>query len=152
MNIKALLLFAAMSVPVFAMASEAFDTRAVEAKQERIRRAMDSGSAGFSEASTEQKKELMDRQGELLSLIKGRTYGELNDADREKAQEQITWIDRTTASIADERMVCERTKASGTNRVTRVCMTARRKREALEAAQKSMTGPQFSPQYDRPVR
>ena len=109
---------------------------------------MDSGSAGFSEASTEKKKELVQRQDDLLSIIHGRTYGELTDAEREKAKEQITWIDRTARQVADERLVCERTKVAGTNRVQRVCMTARRKREALEAAQKSMTGRKISPQYD----
>lgn len=134
------------------MASEAFDARAVESKQERIRRAMESGAAGFSEASTEQKKELTQRQDELLSIINGRSYGELSESERQKAQEQIAWIDSTATRIADERMVCERTKASGSNRVTRVCMTARRQREAQEAAQKSMSGPKFSPQYDSPVR
>jgi len=135
-------------MPHFALAGDAFDARAVEAKQDRIRRAVDSGSAGFSEASAEKKKELVRRQDELLSIIRGRTYGELTDAEREKAQEQIVWIDRTATQVADERMVCERTKSSGSNRVQRVCMTARAQREAQEAAQRSMSGRKNSPQYE----
>jgi len=150
MNIRVLLLAAALSVPHFAMASEAFDARAVEVNQKRIRSAVESGSAGFSEAPSDKKKELVQRQDELLSILRGRTYGELTEAEREKAQEQITWIDRTATQIADERRVCERTKPSGSNRVQRVCMTARAQREALEAAQKSMTGRKISPQYDIP--
>ena len=148
MNIKGLLLAAALSIPLLAMASEAFDVQEVIVKQERLRRAVDSGAAGFSEVPSEKKQEVLQRQDELLALIRGRSYAELSEAERTQANEQITWLDRTATQVADERLVCERTKVAGTNRVTRVCMMARRKREALEAAQKSMTGPKISPQYD----
>ena len=148
MNIKGLLLAAALSIPLLAMASEAFDVQEVIVKQERLRRAVDSGAAGFSEVPSAKKQEVLQRQDELLALIRGRSYAELSEAERTQANEQITWLDRTATQVADERLVCERTKVAGTNRVTRVCMTARRKREALEEAQKSMTGPKISPQYD----
>jgi len=152
MNIRALLIVAALSMPFLALASEAFDTEAVMTKQERIRRAVESGSAGFSEVSSEKKKELIQRQNDLISIIHGRTYADLTEAERTQANEQIDWIDSTARYAADERQVCERTKVSGTNRVQRVCMTARRQREAREAARKSMEGPRISPQYDLPTR
>lgn len=147
MNIKGLLLATALSIPLLAMASEAFDVQEVIVKQERLRRAVDSGAAGFSEVPSAKKQEVLQRQDELLTLIRGRTYGELSDAERTQALEQIAWLDSTATQVADDRLVCERTKASGTNRVQRVCMTARRQREAQEAAQKSMSGPKTSPNY-----
>lgn len=155
MNPRTLLLavafVGALSTPILALA-EAFDAATVVANQERIRRAVDSGAAGFSEVSAAKKKELIERQDALLALLGDRSYGQLSEQERSQASEQIAWIDRAANDAADERLVCERTKASGTNRVQRVCMSARRHREAQEAAQKSMTGPRISPQYDRPVR
>lgn len=128
--------------------AESFDPRSVEARQEQIRRNVESGAAGFSEIPTEKKKELRERQDTLLGLIDGRSYEQLDEAQRAEAVAQIEWIDRAAREAADERIVCERTRASGTNRVTRVCMSVRRQREAQEAARKSMQGPRISPQYD----
>lgn len=155
MNSRSLLLAVALagalSIPFHAQA-EAFDAHSVIEKQDSIRRAVNSNSAGFSEVSAEKKKELLQRQDALLALLGNRGHADLSEQERAQAQEQIAWIDRVATQAADERQVCERVKTSGSNRVQRVCMTARRQREAQEAAQKSMSGPRTSPQYDMPTR
>lgn len=155
MNTKGLLLTVVLagvlSIPFHAQA-EAFDVQSVIETQDSIRHAVNTGSAGFSEVSAEKKKELLQRQDALLALLGKRGYADLSEQERAQAQEQIAWIDRVATQAADERLVCERVKTSGSNRVQRVCMTARRQREAQEAAQKSMSGPRVSPQHDRPLR
>jgi hypothetical protein len=125
-----------------------FDTVAVMEKQDRIRRDVSANAAGFSSLSTDKRRELLERQDALIGIIDGRRYDELSAEERAQASSEIAWIDSVTRQVADERLICERTRKSGTNRVERVCMTAQQKREAREKAEKAMEGRRITPQYD----
>ncbi len=154
MNTKVLLLTVALAgalaIP-FHVAAEAFDAKSVVTKQERIRRAVQSNSAGFSDVPAEKKQELLQRQDELLALIGNRSYSQLSEPERAQALEQIAWIDNVATQAADERMVCERVRVAGSNLMQRVCMTARAQRESQEAARKMlMSGNRTSPRPDTP--
>ncbi|HEY5852399.1 MAG TPA: hypothetical protein VIT62_16755 [Lysobacter sp.] len=129
-----------------------FDTVAVMEKQDRIRRDVSAGAAGFSDLSADKRHELLQRQDALFKIIDGRRYEDLSAEERATASGEIAWLDSVARQVADERMVCERTRKSGTNRVERVCMTAAQQREAREKAQKAMEGRRISPQYDTPTR
>ncbi|MFC3813349.1 hypothetical protein [Lysobacter sp. GCM10012299] len=138
-----------LAMPAVKAADEKpFDTVAVMEKQDRIRRDATSGAAGFSSLSADKRRELLERQEDLIGIIDGRRYEELTAEERAQASSEIAWIDSLARQVADERLICERTKKSGTNRVERICMTAQQKREAQEKAQKAMEGRRISPQYD----
>jgi hypothetical protein len=154
MNTKGLLLTAVLagvlSTPFHAQA-EAFDVQSVVAKQERIRRAVQTSSAGFSEVPSATKNELLQRQDALIALLGTRSYADLSEQERAQALEQIAWIDNVATKAADERVVCERVRTAGSNMMQRVCTTARSQRESREAARTMlMSGPRNSPLTDNP--
>lgn len=144
----ALLVATAWAVPAVAdEAGKPFDVASEMANQERIRRNVEAGAAGFSEVPEDKRKELLQRQDNLTRLIGGRTYDQLSDAERAQASADIAWIHQTARDAADERQVCERTRKPGSNRVERVCMTARQQREAREKAVRSLEGPSRTSGY-----
>lgn len=130
-------------------AGKPFDVATEMANQERIRRDVQMGASGFSELSQDKRRELTERQDNLSKLIGGRSYDQLSDAERAQASADIEWINKTARDAADDRVVCERTRKSGSNRVERVCTTAREQREAREKAAKAFEGPRNSPNFDR---
>ncbi|MGO4222833.1 hypothetical protein AB4Y64_13395 [Lysobacter sp. TAF61] len=134
-------------LPVARAADKPFDTVAVMEKQDRIRLNVASGAAGFSELSADKRSELQQRQAALSQTIKGRSYADLTTEERSKASADIAWIDEVAAQAADERLVCERTKKAGTNRVERVCMTVAQRREAQQRARETLQdgGSRMSP-------
>ncbi|UNK48776.1 hypothetical protein MNR01_13645 [Lysobacter sp. S4-A87] len=125
-----------------------FDTVAVMEKQDRIRRDLSAGTAGFDTLSADKRRELLSRQDALIGIIDGRRYEDLSAEERAKASGEIAWIDSVSSQVADERQVCERIKKAGSNRVERVCMTAQQKREARERAQRTFEGRRSGPEND----
>lgn len=149
-RVLAVVLLAATAWATAATAAEAgkpFDVASEMANQERIRRNVEAGAVGFSEIPEDTRRELLQRQDRLTGLISGRNYADLSEAERAQASDDIAWIDKTARDAADERKVCERMRKPGSNRVERVCMTARQQREAREKAARSLEGPHNTPSY-----
>ncbi len=147
-RVLAVALVAATAWASTAMAADAvkpFDVSAEMANQERIRKEVQAGTNGFNELSQDQRQELSRRQDSLSELIGGRSYADLNDNERAQASADIEWINKTAHDAAEERRVCERTRKPGSNRIERVCMTARQQREARENAVKMLEGARPSP-------
>ncbi|MFC3551381.1 hypothetical protein ACFOLC_10205 [Lysobacter cavernae] len=136
-----LLLALALSLS-FAVAAvetaQVFDVATVKAKQDKIRRAMQSGTGGYQDLPAETRSELQTRQGALLQTIDGRTYADLSEQQRAEASQNIAWIDKVSQQAEDGRMICERVKPVGSNRTERVCKTAKQRREEREAARGSV--------------
>mgnify|MGYP003583468508 CR=1 FL=1 len=151
-RVLAVALLAATAWATTAVADETvkpFDVASEMANQDRIRRDVQVGAAGFSELSQDKRRELTERQDNLSRLIDGRSYAELSQTERMQASSDIDWINKTARDAADNRLVCERTRKSGSNRIERVCTTAREQREAREKATKAMEGHRISPNFDR---
>ncbi|MDI9238610.1 hypothetical protein QLQ15_06735 [Lysobacter sp. LF1] len=137
---------AGVLIPLSASANDAFDVGEVISKQERVRRDAETGARGFSELTPDKRKEFMQRQSALLESLRGRTYAELDAQQRTQAAGEIAWLDGVVSEAADERLVCERLRTPGSNRVTRSCMSVRQLRERQEAASKQMRPPEITTQ------
>lgn len=110
-----------------------FDTAAVLEQQKQIRADADAGNGAYGKLSPDARKELSTRQDRLSKLLDGRRYEDLNEADREQAHQDLGWIQSAGAgggaSGAEEKLICERVRAIGSNRIERVCKTAAQRRE-----------------------
>ncbi len=138
---KCLLVFVAVATVSVAEAADPaapFDVATVVAQQQKIRLDAQSGDGGFSELPAQTRSQLLERQKALLGLIEGRSYEQLDEQQRLQATQEIAWIDGIAKQAADERLVCERTKAIGSNRTERVCKSARQRREERETARDAM--------------
>ncbi len=136
-----LIAFVAVAAGSIAHAAEPaapFDVATVVAKQQKIRVDAQSGSGGFSELPAQTRSELLERQKELLGLIEGRSYAQLDEQQRLQASQEIAWIDSIARQAADERLVCERTKAIGSNHTERVCKSVKQRRVERENARDAM--------------
>lgn len=136
-----LLLALSLSLSFAATANEpaqVFDVATVKAKQDKIRRAMQSGTGGYQDLPAATRSELQARQDALLQTLDGHTYADLSEQQRVEASQNIAWIDKVSRQAEDGRMICERIKPVGSNRAERVCKTAQQRREEREAARGSM--------------
>lgn len=117
----------------------ALDATAPVAEQiDAIEKAMRSDN--YSEISLEQKSEVQQALGRIrLKMGDHQRVEELSPQARVEIfndQERVNTI--LTQAHADSRMVCRRERSTGSNMPQRVCMTVAQRREALEAAHKTM--------------
>lgn len=115
-----------------------FDVGEVIEQQREIRQGIESDSARYRHLSERERRELLSRQGDLLYLLRDREYQDLNDEQRVEAFNTLEWISAAINDDGDERMVCERTKTTGSNRIQRVCMTASERDRIREASRKEL--------------
>lgn len=103
-----------------------------------IEKAMSSDN--YSEISMEQKSTVQQALGRIrLKMGDHQRVEELSPQARVEIfndQERVNTI--LTQAHADSRMVCRRERSTGSNMAQRVCMTVAQRREALEAARKTM--------------
>lgn len=103
-----------------------------------IEKAMSSDN--YSEISMEQKSTVQQALGRIrLKMGDHQRVEELNPQARVDIfndQEIVNTI--LTQARDDSRMVCRRERSTGSNMPQRVCMTVAQRREALEAARKTM--------------
>lgn len=93
---------------------------------------------GLSDAARGQ---LLERQNRLIALLDGKMdASELTPGQRVEAFNLLEWIESTVNRTPGDRLVCERGRKTGTNRVARVCRTEREIQQARDRARRQMEG------------
>lgn len=107
----------------------------VRSQQAAIRAGVQAGSGIYKNLSVRDRSELLGRQEKMLRMIEGKNIsGELGEAEKVELFNTLEWIGATVNREDDDRMICERRKALGSNRTQRFCMTVAERREAQERA------------------
>jgi hypothetical protein len=97
----------------------------IVSQQTQIRADVKAEKNGWDNIAADKRQELISKQDQLMLLIDGKqTLDDLAPADHATAVQTLEWIDALAAKADDERMVCTRERATGTNRVTKVCRSA----------------------------
>ena len=75
----------------------------------------------------------------MIALIGERqSLDELTEAEKTQAFNTLEWINATVSNAEDERIVCERQRPIGSNRVQRVCATVAERRKQREAVENGL--------------
>lgn len=124
-------LILAMSCAMASASDEkpAFDAAGVLEQQKQIRADVEASRGSYGQLNPATRQELRSRQDRLNKLLEGRGYDQLNEAERAQARQEIEWIAQAGADKEEDRMICERVRAIGSNRVERVCKSASQRRE-----------------------
>ena len=138
-----LTLAAALCVAPIALAQQAapFDAAAVLTQQRQIRGDIDAGNGVYGRLPADTRREVASRQDALFALLDGRRYEDLDEAQRAQASANLAWIEAAPKQATEERVVCERVKSMGSNRVERVCRTVAQ-RQADRDSGRSRAGKQ----------
>lgn len=116
------------SVQAASDSKEAFPLKAESTEQFRgqattLRNEMDKGK--FSELSRSDKKTIDKRLNELDALyVKRATGAKMSDLDAVALVNASSEINSLLSGDDSDKLICERVKAVGSNRSTKVCMTA----------------------------
>lgn len=135
-----LLALAALAVSAAAQAGNGSSKRVADivSHQTQIRAAVKAERDGWDNIAADKRQELLGKQDQLMQLIDGKqTLDELAPADQSTAVQTIEWIDALAAKADDERQVCTRERATGTNRPTTVCRSVGDMRRQREQAQRA---------------
>ncbi len=101
----------------------------IRAQQEQMRGDVLAGKGIYKEMSREKRDELARRQSDLIALLgEHQSLDELSEADKTRAFNTLEWIKATVTNAEDARVVCERKRPVGSNRVQRVCATVAERR------------------------
>ena len=116
-----------------------FNLDAIRTQQAEIRTGVQAGSGHFKDMPQATRQELLSKQAEVLATIDGKTSAEqLNADEQSRVFNALEWIEAAINKADDERMVCELRSTLGSNRRTRVCMTAGQMREARERSRQEI--------------
>jgi hypothetical protein len=142
----ALFALAALAVSAAAQAGSGRSNRVADivSHQAQIRASVKAERNGWDNIAADKRQELLGKQDQLMRLIDGKqTLDELAPADHATAVQTIEWIDALAAKADDERQVCTRERATGTNRVTTVCRSAgamkKQREQAIDAMRQGQT-------------
>ena len=127
-----LLLLAYM--PAFADEKIEFNISTILEQQHAIRSEAEGGLGKHASLSKSQKSELFQAQDKLFNVLQGKTSA--SDLSPTQQTEAFNSLNKISAILNgdDDRLVCERVKSVGSNRVERVCRTAsERERERINA-------------------
>lgn len=124
-----------------------FDTASVLEQQKQIRSDVDAGRGDYAKLDPAKREELRTRQDRLGQLLQGRSYEQLSPAERDQAHQDLAWIGQaggsaTASADPEEKVVCQRVRSIGSNRIEKVCKSVSQRREE----QKNRVDPNF----DRP--
>lgn len=112
---------------------------AITAQQTEIRDGVIAGTGRYKALSPSKRADLLAKQASLLMMLEGKTStADLTETQRVEAFNTLEWIEATINNTDDERMVCRREKALGSNRLVRVCKTVEQDRIERENARKHM--------------
>lgn len=115
------------------------DATAIVAQQQEIREDALAGKGVYGDLSERDRRRLMAEQDKVLALLEGKERStELSQIDQTILFNSLESISAIVNRAEDERMVCERVRATGSNRAERVCMTVAQRREAAQRSQRSM--------------
>ncbi|MGO1001197.1 hypothetical protein [Lysobacter sp. CA196] len=109
-----------------------FEVQGVLEQQKQIRTEVETGKGAYGGLDANARRELATRQERLFKLLEGRRYEDLSESEREGAHGDLAWIAQAARS-GEEKLVCERIRPIGSNRVERVCKTAAQRRAEQEA-------------------
>lgn len=122
-------------------ANHGLELQAIRDQQAQIRAGVMAKTGLYARLDDDQRHELLEKQDRLLAIMEGKqTASELNERERTEAFNILEWIEATVNNTGDERVVCERTRKTGTNRMVRTCRTEREWREERERARRQMEG------------
>lgn len=145
-HLKAGLLALAMLAASAAQAGSGSSNRVADivSHQQQIRASVKAEKDGWDNIAPDKRQELLSKQDQLMLLIDGKqSLDELAPADHTTAVQTLQWIDALAAKADDERQICTRERATGTNRVTKVCRSAgamkRQREQALDALRTGQT-------------
>lgn len=137
---------AALAVSAAAQAGSGSSNRVADivSHQQQIRASVKAERNGWDNIAADKRQELLGKQDQLMQLIDGKqTLDELAPADHATAVQTIEWIDALAAKADDERQVCTRERATGSNRVTTVCRSAgamkRQREQSIDALRTGQT-------------
>ncbi len=112
-----------------------FDAAQVLEQQRKIRTDADAGVGPYGQLNDTTRRELHERQDRLAKLLENRRYEDLSPEDRQKARVDLAWIEYAGKND-DDRLVCERVRRTGSNRVERVCKTVGQRRQEREESKR----------------
>ncbi len=122
-------------------ASEGIALQPIRDQQAEIRAGVMARTGPYAKLDDTKRHELLDRQTRMLAIIEGKqNAGELTERDRTEVFNTLEWIEGMVNNTDDERVVCERTRKTGSNRLVRTCRTEREWQEARERARRQMEG------------
>lgn len=111
----------------------------IVSQQQSLRSKVIAREGAFKDISDSEREQLIKHQTRLLELLQGQTDLEQLNADlRIEVFNTLEMVKAAVNKAEDERRICERVKAVGSNRVQMVCMTARQKREYEDAARRNL--------------
>ena len=112
----------------------------IRAQQLEIRERASAGTGEFKDMPRARRGEIVDHQDAFLRLTDGRnSLDEFNAHDKLRAFNMLEQIKAAITGAEDDRLVCERTRRVGTNRVQRVCATVAERRAMREQAERFIT-------------
>jgi hypothetical protein len=138
--IKAIAVIALSTATSMAMAQQAGDTRSIVTEQKAIRIDIQDKKNGWDAISEEKRAQVIKNQDRVLQLLEGKkSASELTNAEQIEVINALESINAVARNAEDERMVCRRERATGSNSKTRVCKTVAQMRLERESAVKTMT-------------
>ncbi|MEO8011734.1 MAG: hypothetical protein ABI650_08840 [Dokdonella sp.] len=138
--IKFLICAALALAPGYSHASDKSPPLAdIRAQQLEIRERVQGANGAYRAMSPAERAEIVRRQDEVLALIDGKqSLDELNDPDKVAAFNSLEWIKAKITDSEDQRVICERARPVGSNRVERICATVAERRANQEAAETAL--------------
>jgi len=105
----------------------------IRAQQTDLLADVRAGEGDFEDMAGPEREELAARQSRLLAMIEGKeTVKDLDDADQVEAFNLLEQINATINDVQGQRMVCEMTRKTGSNRKVKVCMTVAQRDQLRE--------------------
>jgi hypothetical protein len=113
--------------------------RDIVTQQTQLRAQVMAGKGAFKDMNKSEREALAERQGRILQMLGGvQTFEELPPDQRTVVFNDLEWVKAAVSQAEDDRMVCEYTRAVGSNRLQSVCMTAKKQRELRAATQDTL--------------
>ena len=107
----------------------------IHEQQTELRVDVVAGKGQFKDMSNQDRVALAKQQDEVLGLIDGKeSLDELNDVEKVRAFNLLESIKATIVKNDDDRVICERYRPVGSNRVERACATVAERRKIQEAS------------------
>lgn len=116
-----------------------FETDKVMTEQRQIRSDAKARAGRYKYMDDDQRSRLLGAQSRLFAIIDSRSYGELSADQRLQAFNALESISAIVNNEDDERMVCERVKTVGSNRIQRVCKTVAQREYEREQARDDLS-------------
>jgi hypothetical protein len=94
---------------------------------------------GDTRLNANKKVEIQDAIARIEQRIQGRdTYGSMDDAQRNDMVNDVSLIHFALVNKDDDRLICKRERAIGSNRITSTCATAAQWEEARKRSQEAL--------------